>query len=376
MHLSRCTVAGTLTLVVLFYTVTVASQQLTPFAIRIGCAVLAGLGGVHRTWAAAADGRDLTLGLPSSHVATSQGTGPAGPGVGDITSPPPPISPPHQRQASTCLWSGSGCFSGGLGCSRCSAASAASGAATPTTRPPHSPSHRSSSSRCRRTAARCSYASTSSCSVRGVLRDSRFPAGPAGSIARARRPAGPHGDLVQGAARGGEFVEVWSGPPPSRPACGLLGHLRPGAARLRTNPRRLRASPAYSSSAAACGTSWRRGPRMPACPPGCGAASPPQHSASPSPPFWPGACRRGTGTSGWITSPRPSGPRSASLRARPARPHVRAELPSLPWKYRGSDQYRSLSLATILTQQHPPSPAQALGRFSRTYPPRVSRLAL
>jgi hypothetical protein len=45
------------------------------------------------------------------------------------------------------------------------------------------------------------------------------------------------------------------------------------------------------------------------------------------------------------------------------------ELPYLPWKYRGYDQYNYLSLASMLSQQHPPSPAQALGQISRATRP-------
>lgn len=46
------------------------------------------------------------------------------------------------------------------------------------------------------------------------------------------------------------------------------------------------------------------------------------------------------------------------------------EVPYLPWKYRGYDQYNYLSVASMLSQQqHPPSPAQALGQISRATRP-------
>jgi hypothetical protein len=41
----------------------------------------------------------------------------------------------------------------------------------------------------------------------------------------------------------------------------------------------------------------------------------------------------------------------------------------LPWKYQGYDQYSYTSVMPMLSQQHPPSPAQALGRISRATRP-------
>jgi len=45
------------------------------------------------------------------------------------------------------------------------------------------------------------------------------------------------------------------------------------------------------------------------------------------------------------------------------------EQPYLPWKYQEYELYHSLSLATMITQPHPPSPAQALAWFSRDLMP-------
>jgi hypothetical protein len=41
----------------------------------------------------------------------------------------------------------------------------------------------------------------------------------------------------------------------------------------------------------------------------------------------------------------------------------------LPWKYTGYDQHHYLSVSSMLSQQHPPSPAQALGQISRALRP-------
>jgi hypothetical protein len=41
----------------------------------------------------------------------------------------------------------------------------------------------------------------------------------------------------------------------------------------------------------------------------------------------------------------------------------------LPWKYTGYDQHHYLSVSSMLSQQHPPSPAQALGRISQALRP-------
>jgi hypothetical protein len=41
----------------------------------------------------------------------------------------------------------------------------------------------------------------------------------------------------------------------------------------------------------------------------------------------------------------------------------------LPWKYTGYDQHHYLSVSSMLSEQHPPSPAQALGRISQALRP-------
>jgi hypothetical protein len=45
------------------------------------------------------------------------------------------------------------------------------------------------------------------------------------------------------------------------------------------------------------------------------------------------------------------------------------EQPYLPWKYQGYDQHKYLSLASMLGQRHPPSPARALARITQALRP-------